>query len=190
MVTSALSTVFQIIVLIVGSKFGVSRISSGPYALIFASLLAYSRDIPTLYRFRILGFSFSDKSLIYLLGLQLLLSSWSSSLTAGMTGILAGSLYKSGFLRLHKWRFPHSIRRIGMAIYKPLLGSTRRPLPRVDNTTVDSIPNVNARTTTALNSPPLMDPHSEEAIATLMALGFDRNDVLQALRSSQNNLDM
>lgn len=45
-------------------------VTPGPYGLIFASFVPFFLDIPVSTRFRVFGFHFSDKSFIYLAGLQ------------------------------------------------------------------------------------------------------------------------
>lgn len=45
-------------------------LTSGPYGLIFASFIPFYLDIPVSTRFRVFGVNFSDKSFIYLAGLQ------------------------------------------------------------------------------------------------------------------------
>eukprot|EP00268_Persea_americana_P054863 TRINITY_DN632_c0_g1_i5.p1 TRINITY_DN632_c0_g1~~TRINITY_DN632_c0_g1_i5.p1 ORF type:complete len:169 (+),score=2.53 TRINITY_DN632_c0_g1_i5:241-747(+) len=47
-----------------------SLLASGPYGLIFASFIPFYFDIPVTTRFHVFGFHFSDKSFIYLAGLQ------------------------------------------------------------------------------------------------------------------------
>lgn len=46
--------------------------TSGPYGLIFSSFVPFYFDIPVSARFRMLGFQFSNKSFIYLAGLQVM----------------------------------------------------------------------------------------------------------------------
>jgi hypothetical protein len=48
----------------------ISALASGPYGLIFASFIPFFLDIPVTSRFRVFGVNFSDKSFIYLAGLQ------------------------------------------------------------------------------------------------------------------------
>ncbi|XBI26902.1 hypothetical protein VPH35_051500 [Triticum aestivum] len=72
----------------------ITALASGPYGLIFASFIPFFLDIPITSRFRIFGVNFSDKSFIYLAGLQLLVSSWKRSLIPGICGLIAGSLYR------------------------------------------------------------------------------------------------
>ncbi|MCI01424.1 ubiquitin-associated domain-containing protein 2-like, partial [Trifolium medium] len=45
-------------------------VTPGPYGLIFASFVPFFFDIPVSTRFRMFGFNFSDKSIIYVAGLQ------------------------------------------------------------------------------------------------------------------------
>lgn len=105
--------------------------TSGPYGLLFASFVPFFFDIPVSTRFRVFGVRFSDKSFIYLAGLQvkdclfytlldnllyflqlckivlllvlqLLLSSWRRSILPGICGILAGSLYRLNVFGIRK----------------------------------------------------------------------------------------
>lgn len=50
----------------------VNLVTSGPYGLIFASFVPFFFDIPVSTRFRVFGVHFSDKSFIYLAGLQVI----------------------------------------------------------------------------------------------------------------------
>lgn len=45
-------------------------LASGPYGLIFSSFIPFFFDIPVTTRFHVFSFRFSDKSFIYLAGLQ------------------------------------------------------------------------------------------------------------------------
>lgn len=47
-----------------------SSLASGPYGLLFASFVPFFLDVPVSSRFRIFGLNFTDKSFIYLAGLQ------------------------------------------------------------------------------------------------------------------------
>ncbi|CAN4118666.1 unnamed protein product [Withania somnifera] len=83
-------------------------ILSGPYGLIFSSFVPFYLDIPVSTRFRIFSLHFSDKSFIYLAGLQLLFSSWKRSIVPGLCGIIAGCLYRLNFfcIRRVKGNYP------------------------------------------------------------------------------------
>lgn len=47
-------------------------LTSGPYGLIFSSFIPFYFDIPISTRFRVFGIRFTDKSFIYLAGLQVI----------------------------------------------------------------------------------------------------------------------
>ncbi|XVE60964.1 hypothetical protein DITRI_Ditri06bG0003000 [Diplodiscus trichospermus] len=100
---------FEIMALAILKDPTVNLLASGPYGLIFASFVPFYFDIPVSTWFRIYGVRFSDKSFIYLAGLQLLLSSWKRSLLPGICGILAGSLYRLNLFRIRWAKFPEFI---------------------------------------------------------------------------------
>jgi hypothetical protein len=51
-------------------RVGLNHVAMGPSALIFAILYQYSRIVPSTYSFRIFGVPLNNKSLVYLLALQ------------------------------------------------------------------------------------------------------------------------
>ncbi|CAL2271489.1 unnamed protein product [Prunus armeniaca] len=96
------SLLFEILALAYLKDPAVNLVTSGPYGLIFASFVPFFFDIPVSTRFRVFGVRFSDKSFIYLAGLQLLLSSWKRSILPGVFGILCGSLYHLNVFHIRK----------------------------------------------------------------------------------------
>uniref|UniRef100_A0A2P2MWB4 Peptidase S54 rhomboid domain-containing protein n=1 Tax=Rhizophora mucronata TaxID=61149 RepID=A0A2P2MWB4_RHIMU len=84
-----------------------ATLASGPYGLIFASFVPFYFDIPVSTRIRIYGAHFTDKTFIYLAGLQLFLSSWKRSILPGICGILAGSLYRLNLFGIRKAKVTH-----------------------------------------------------------------------------------
>ncbi|KAJ6852413.1 rhomboid-like protein 20 [Iris pallida] len=86
-----------------------TALASGPYGLIFASFIPFYLDIPVSSRFHMFGIHFTDKSFIYLAGLQLLLSSWKRSFVPGISGVLAGALYCANAFNIRRIKFPESI---------------------------------------------------------------------------------
>ncbi|KAI9595854.1 hypothetical protein BDF19DRAFT_440302 [Syncephalis fuscata] len=58
------------VVLALARPLGLVYIPSGPYGFIFAALYQMYAGLPCAYRFHLFGITFSDKSLLYLLGLQ------------------------------------------------------------------------------------------------------------------------
>ncbi|KAM7259194.1 hypothetical protein ACFE04_014935 [Oxalis oulophora] len=79
---------------------------SRPYGLIFASFVPFYFDIPVSRRFRVSRVNFSDKTFIYLAGLQLILSSWRRFIVPGICGLIAGSLYRLNIFGIRKMKNP------------------------------------------------------------------------------------
>nr|KJB78468.1 hypothetical protein B456_013G001400 [Gossypium raimondii] len=140
-------------------------LTSGPYGLIFASFVPFFFDIPVSTWFRIFGVRFSNKSFIYLAGLQLLLSSWKRSLLPGICGILAGSLYRLNVFRIRKAKV-ESCRKCTFLHNSPSGGKT--------------YPSAVASSA--------IEP-SEDAVATLVSMGFDQNSARQALVHARNDIN-
>ncbi|OAY77468.1 Rhomboid-like protein 20 [Ananas comosus] len=69
------SSLFEIIALMLFKDPTANVIASGPYGLIFSSFVPFYFDIPVTSRFRIFGLQFGDKSFIYLAGLQVIVVS-------------------------------------------------------------------------------------------------------------------
>ncbi|XP_048138778.1 rhomboid-like protein 20 isoform X2 [Rhodamnia argentea] len=117
--STIVSMALQVLALAVFNVPSSNLVSSGPYAVIFASFVPFFFDIPVSTRFRVLRISFSDKSFIYLASLQLLFSSWRRSFLPGICGILAGSLYRLNVFRIRKakdflWEV-HVLHQLGMS---------------------------------------------------------------------------
>ncbi|KAH1194565.1 Rhomboid-like protein 20 [Glycine soja] len=151
-------------------------VTPGPYGLIFASFLPFFFDIPVSTRFRVFSFLFSDKSFIYLAGLQLLLSSWKRSILPGMCGILAGSLYRLNVFYIRKAKFPEMISSFFSRILLPSMGSPRAP---------SSARNRNYPAPMQAAVEP-----TEDSITTLVSMGFDRNSARQALVQARNDVNV
>lgn len=67
--SSLTSTITTLVALALTSRFGVTRIPGGPSALIFSILYNYSRVVPSVYRYRIMGVTFTDKLNMYIIAL-------------------------------------------------------------------------------------------------------------------------
>ncbi|XP_076959953.1 rhomboid-like protein 20 [Bidens hawaiensis] len=162
-----------------------SRLTSGPYGLIFSSFVPFFFDIPVSTRFRVSSVSFSDKSFVYIAGLQLLLSSWKRSLIPGLCGILAGSLYRLNVLRIRRVKFPEFISSLFSRLSFPSVGGTSPATPPRNP------PSFAARQGEG-NYGGLMSTGSEppeDSIATLVSMGFDRNSARQALVHARNDIN-
>ncbi|TKY62715.1 Rhomboid protein 20 [Spatholobus suberectus] len=165
-------------------------VTPGPYGLIFASFVPFFFDIPVSTRFRVFSFLFSDKSFIYLGGLQLLLSSWKRSILPGVCGILAGSLYRLNVFYIRKAKFPELISSFFSRISLPSMGS-----PRAASSTrnvVGNVPSYPARQMERNYPAPMQSAAepSEDSISTLVSMGFDRNSARQALVQARNDVNV
>lgn len=105
-------------------------LSPGPYGLLFACYVPFCFDIPVSTRFCVLSVDLSDKSFVYLAGLQLLLSSWKQSLIPGLSGVLAGFLYRANFLGVRKWKFPDAVANVAGRLFAPLASRPPAANPR------------------------------------------------------------
>ncbi|KAK6942161.1 Peptidase S54, rhomboid domain [Dillenia turbinata] len=156
---------------------------SGPYGLIFSSFVPFFFDIPVSTRFSVFGFHFSDKSFIYLAGLQLLFSSWKRSILPGICGILAGSLYRLNVLHIRRIKFPGFI----ASFFSRLSFPTTRSLPATRNV-LGNMPSYTPRQGNYPSAASSAEP-PEDSISTLVSMGFDRNSARHALVQARNDLN-
>eukprot|EP00824_Muranothrix_gubernata_P010436 TRINITY_DN23459_c0_g2_i1.p1 TRINITY_DN23459_c0_g2~~TRINITY_DN23459_c0_g2_i1.p1 ORF type:complete len:243 (+),score=31.22 TRINITY_DN23459_c0_g2_i1:61-789(+) len=103
---------------------GRSNMFTGPHGLIFAALTQFAFDIPHTFSCRVMGFSFTDKYISYLLGVQLAFSNFPDSLYAALAGVLAGLAYRADFLRVKRFAFPEAVKRFCTQYILPLLRSS------------------------------------------------------------------
>ncbi|XP_065856571.1 rhomboid-like protein 20 [Euphorbia lathyris] len=182
------SLLFEVVTLGILKDPTANLLSSGPYGVIFASFIPFFFDIPVSTRFRVVGVHFSDKTFIYLAGCQLLLSSWKRSILPGMCGILAGSLYRLNLFGIRKAKFPEFVTSFFSRLSWPSSGSPRGATSR---NVVGSTPSFAGRqverTYPAPSAVPAEPP--EDAIATLVSMGFDRNSARQALVHARNDVN-
>lgn len=70
LVSTILAITLEFLSLLLFQRVGLNNIAMGPSALIFAMLYQYSRIVPSAYNFRMFGVPLTNKSLVYLLALQ------------------------------------------------------------------------------------------------------------------------
>ncbi|KAL4203357.1 hypothetical protein AMTRI_Chr01g103570 [Amborella trichopoda] len=148
-----LTALFEAIALLLLKDPSVGILAPGPYGLIFASFIPFYFDIPVTTRFRIFGIHFSDKSFIYLAGLQFpeFVASFFSRLSWPSSSALTGN--PTGNVPSHTGR---QIERN----YAPAVGLAS-----------------------------VVEP-VEDAVATLVSMGFDQNSARQALVEARNDMNM
>ncbi|XP_015866381.1 rhomboid-like protein 20 [Ziziphus jujuba] len=162
-------------------------VTSGPYGLIFASFVPFFFDIPVSTRFRVFGVRFSDKSFIYLAGLQLLLSSWKRSILPGLCGILAGSLYRLNLFRIRRAKFPEFVASFFSRLSWPSVGNP--PAAPTRNVVGNAPSYTGHQVERNYPSMPTSTEPPEDSIATLVSMGFDRNAARQALVHARNDVN-
>ncbi|KAH6818694.1 Ubiquitin-associated protein [Perilla frutescens var. frutescens] len=185
------SVLIEVLALLLLKDHSLNILTSGPYGLIFSSFVPFYFDIPVSTRFRVLNLNFSDKTFIYLAGLQLFLSSWKRSMLPGICGILAGSLYRLNVFRVRRMKFPEAIASFFSRLSLPSMGSSTSATGSSRNV-IGSAPtyagrqmegNYPAPTLSSSIEPP------EESISTLVSMGFDRNSARQALIRARNDIN-
>jgi hypothetical protein len=90
--------------------------SSGPYFVIFALLALFYFHVPKMPNasnsyYSLLGLVFSEKSWIYLLSTQLLLSEGFASILPSLIGLAAGYLYDVDWFGSQTFRLPQRVER-------------------------------------------------------------------------------
>ncbi|KMZ70874.1 Ubiquitin-associated /TS-N domain-containing protein [Zostera marina] len=192
--STTVSSLLQVLALSLIKDFGLDILAPGPYGLIFSSFVPFFFDIPVSSRFRVFGINFSDKSLTYLAGLQLLFSSWKRSFLPGVCGILAGSLYRLNLFGIRRAKIPKFIASFfsklfpsgGTSRVAPS-GNARNPnilrnqqLPFGGNQREARLNPINI----AVTEPP------QDSIATLVSMGFDVSSARQALMRAHNDINV
>ncbi|KAI4300896.1 hypothetical protein L6164_034223 [Bauhinia variegata] len=183
------SLLFEVLAIALLKDPAANLVTSGPYGLIFASFVPFFLGIPVSTRVRVFGFHFSDKSFIYLAGLQLLLSSWRRSILPGICGILAGSMYCLNIFCVRKAKFPEFISSLFSRISLPSMGSPRAASTRNIVGNISSYPGRPAERNYSTTIQSSLEPR-EDSIATLVSMGFDRNSARQALVQARNDVNM
>lgn len=227
-------------------EYEVEELPAGLLAPVFSLFVPFYLLIPRMPVTQVLGhIHITNKSLVYVVGLQLLTSSPFMWLLA-LSGLISGGLYYSNFLHLQKLLFvPVWVSRIGRFCLEPIFSSSdpsnETPLgmgatldiqrqQRMDmldqqlllaqynearrNTRQQQQPGLLQWTrlfpslrhrgqnrppmqprpaqTHQSTQPPLLDNSlvAEEQVARLVEMGFSRIDALEALRASNNDINM
>ncbi|KAL9273141.1 Rhomboid-like protein [Drosera capensis] len=168
----------------------VNLITSGPYGLIFSSFVQFYFDIPVSSRVRFFGFRFSDKSFIYVAGLQqLLFSSWKRSILPGVCGILAGLLYRLNIFYVRRIKYPDFVAAFFSWFSLPSSLSTSSAAA-TRNVLGNSPTYVGRQAERNYPAPSASVEPQEDSISTLVSMGFDRNDARQALVQAKNDVNI
>ncbi|KAL3534665.1 hypothetical protein ACH5RR_003126 [Cinchona calisaya] len=187
--SAIVSLLLEVLAMKIVKDSSLHTLTSGPYGLIFASFVPFYLDIPVSTRFRVFSLQFSDKTFIYVAGLQLLFSSWKRSLLPGICGIVAGSLYRLNFLHIRRMKFPEFIASFFYRLSWPSMGSTSPATPA--RNTVGNMPSYAGRQVEGNYPAPFPSTVGppEDSIATLESMGFDRDSARQALVHARNDVN-
>lgn len=98
--------------------------ASGPYPLLFANMVAFFLEVPYLQRFYLFGFPLTDKIFVYLVALQLSVSSMQRSAVAAVCGVLVGLVYHLGLFGL--WKIRVSLKNIFLSFSHILMSNCNR----------------------------------------------------------------
>lgn len=179
-----------------------SNLVSGPYGLIYSSLVLYALWVPEQSSFTVMNLRLSNKFFAYAMGLQMCFSTNYSALSA-IFGLIAGVLYSSEPLKLQSIAMPEAVANTFNKIAKPLLYVAPNPRPQPQQAQQAGVrrhpldignQNYHERLFGGQERRPVADPPTrtvqprEEDIQALLGLGFDRDDVVRALIRSNNNL--
>ena len=88
--------------------------ANGPYFLVAALIVSYNRAIPVQApsEYKVVGVSLSEKTWVYLVGLQLVLNKGLGSVLPCALGALVGLIYMSNTLSIGDWRVPSLLAKV------------------------------------------------------------------------------
>lgn len=184
--STMVSVLLQILALGYMKDPSLNPLTSGPYGLIFASYVPFFFDIPVSMKFRIFGLSLNDKSFVYLAGLQLLFSSGRRSVVPGLSGILAGLLYRLNTFGIRRLKFPEFATSLFSQLSWPFSNNPYQGLPTTENNR--SIPSHQAHQIEDAHTA-IQDP-TESSITALVSMGFDRSAAIQALALTNYDVNL
>ncbi|EMR09948.1 hypothetical protein PNEG_01706 [Pneumocystis murina B123] len=168
---------------------------AGPTALIFSILAQYHTIIPESYKFKVLnmpsakkGFFLSNKIYLYILSFQLLFAESPGSILEAVTGWIIGRLYVFQYLPGVKWRIPkrifEKIINNAPSIFTPRQTNNNEPERAIPTGTsiLNAISGISER--------PELSGAREHEIESIVAMGFTRHQVVNALIRANNDVEM
>lgn len=165
--------------------------ASGPYALIFASVVFFFFETPKIYHFQILGaLELSDKFFPYLLTVQLICSSPPRSLISCAAALISGLLYRFPGVRENA-DTPEPIVSFCSRFLLPWIRTSSRPeTTRGRITILSDSQNSGPRGRSTSISTESNDavPISESNVDTLIQMGFSQEQSISALVRSQDDV--
>ena len=167
--------------------------AKGFYPLIFSNMVAFLLEVPPLHRFPVFGIQLSEKMFVYISALQLLLSDMPRTVVAGLAGTLAGLVYSSGLLGIQQLLLPQQAENFLVRLLDSAPAPVRTSAGRVGSqinhqnnhrrALYPRVPDAGVGTTVAAEPSP-------EHLQRLIDMGFDRGDAAQALRQTNNSIEL
>jgi len=179
-ITSLLSILLEIGGLVV-FRSHIREIPGGPLGVIFAMFVLFWFEVPTMSALAFMGIRISDKTLQYILGLQLLVSTLPGSLVAAFSGIVAGLLYRSNALPFKNFRLPSFVTLTCSRFLLPFLQTPGEPAMGLPSTARQQRlrvpPTHRRRHNSAGANAPIAQQISTMAHAALNQQAFEQRDV-------------
>lgn len=188
--------------------------SSGPYTYIFSLLVLFYAHVPKVApsKYVILGLPLSEKTWTYIFGAQLFFNDMEKSAGPSIIGVLIGMLYLGNHFSMQSWRLPSFVEKIFISfgsIFSFMLPAAPVNATRAAATTRgnsgggggdaaaefdrERIPSWTDATRERLDTFGGMgdgiQPPTEEQIASITALGFERARAVHALEQCENNVE-
>lgn len=126
-VTTAFSTFLELVVLLLGSKLGFTKIPAGPFALTFALVYQSARLIPSTFYWKIFGLELPNRIALYVLAAQLFASQPPISIAPSLIGVLSSYLYRADFLHMRSYRLSPRLVLLISRFVSPIIGATATP---------------------------------------------------------------
>eukprot|EP00475_Leptophrys_vorax_P043073 TRINITY_DN8174_c1_g4_i1.p1 TRINITY_DN8174_c1_g4~~TRINITY_DN8174_c1_g4_i1.p1 ORF type:complete len:317 (-),score=-5.31 TRINITY_DN8174_c1_g4_i1:180-1130(-) len=173
----------------------------GPLGFLFALFVLYHADVPPTARVTIASrLHLSDKALPFVGGAQLLCSAGWASLLPGLTGVVAGALYRSNVLGVRKAKVPDPIARFASTWLLPIVAWPSNPSATPSHAQQRRRQQQGHAPAQHLHPhafqgqpppPPVAAPEpSESDVESLVAMGFERSAAVAALRRARNDLHL
>ncbi|KAG4305001.1 hypothetical protein PORY_001676 [Pneumocystis oryctolagi] len=195
--TSILAPLFLAVVVRPLSHGHYQYIPPGPTALIFSILAQYHTIIPSSYKFKVLnspsfnsekGLILSNKIYMYIVSFQLLFAQSPGSIISACVGWFIGRLYVFKCLPGSNWRIPEwifsKIISNSPSIFIPRQSNNNEPQRTIPTGTsiLNAISGISER--------PELSGAREHEIEFIVAMGFTRQQAVNALTRANNNVEM
>ncbi|KAK4052145.1 hypothetical protein OIV83_002439 [Microbotryomycetes sp. JL201] len=122
-VIAGLSTTLELVALLLGFRLGFTSIPAGPFAIVFAIIFQSTRQVPTLFYWKLFGVEVTNRIARYILLVQasrLLASNPPATLIVASIGAVASQMYLSNFLQLRRYRISSRTTDLLVRILQPL----------------------------------------------------------------------